>query len=337
MKKRLFCYLAFSVLVAFGLIAIFPGGVVAEGKQYVMRIGTPTTKDPQVFEMEQFKKLVEAKVGDKIKVELYPSGQLGSNSQMLQGVSAGSIQGLLEPTSFLSGFDNVMNVVDLPYTFPDVWSTAKLFNGPVGDALRDHLAERGLVAASFYPYGERVMLVKFPVNKMDDFKGKKIRVMGSKMLQDQINAFGAAGVPMDVPQLYTALQQGVIDGIESTPPFFWTLRYYELAKYLFTEPDACVVTVFMMNKKWLDTLPADLRAAVLKSAEEVQPMAENFTRGAKGKSYDVMQKNGVKVINASPELKAQMKEACGPVIEKFLDENPEAKPVYNRLKKAMAK
>ena len=319
MKKNLFCCLAFSVLMAFGLIAIFPGAMVAEGKQYVMRIGTPTTKDPQVFEMEQFKKLVAAKVGDKIKVELYPSGQLGSNSQMLQGVSAGSIQGLLEPTSFLSGFDNVMNVVDLPYTFPDVWSTAKLFNGPVGDALRDHLGERGLVAASFYPYGERVMLLKFPVNKMDDFKGKKIRVMGSKMLQDEINAFGGAGVPMDVPQLYTALQQGVIDGIESTPPFFWTLRYYELAKYLFTEPDGCVVTVFMM------------------SAEEVQPMAEKFTRGAKGKSYDVMQKSGVKVINASPGLKAQMKEACGPVIEKFLDENPDARPVYNRLKKAMAK
>ena len=337
MKKRLFCYLALPVLVAFALSAIFPGVVVAQGKQFVMRIGTPTTKDPQTFEMDKFKEALEAKVGNRIKVELYPSCQLGSNSEMLQGVTAGSIQGLLEPTSFLSGFDNVMNVVDLPYTFPDVWSTAKLFNGPVGDALRDHLAERGLVAASFYPYGERVMLLKFPVNNMDDFKGKKIRVMGSKMLQDQINAFGGAGVPMDVPELYTALQQGVIDGIESTPPFFWTLRYYELAKYLFTEPDACVVTVFMMNKRWLDSLPADLRAAVLKSAEEVQPMAENFTRGAKVKSYEVMQQNGVKVISASPELKAQMKEACGPVIENFLDENPEAKPVYNRLKKAMAK
>ena len=115
---------------------------------------------------------------------------------------------------------------------------------------------------------------------------------------------------MDVPQLYTALQQGVIDGIEATPPFFWTLRYYELAQYLFTEPDGCVVTLFMINKKWLDSLPADLRAAVLKSAEEIQPMAEKFTRGGKVKSYEVMQKNGVKVIHASPQLKAQMKEAA---------------------------
>ncbi|MGD8226228.1 MAG: TRAP transporter substrate-binding protein [Desulfobacteraceae bacterium] len=337
MQKRIFCYLVLSAFLMFSLNVFSPAKAAAKGKQFVMRIGTPTTKDPQVFEMGQFKKLMAAKVGDKVKVELYPSGQLGSNSQMLQGVSSGSIQALLEPTSFLSGFDNVMNVVDLPYTFPDVWSTAKLFNGPVGDALRDHLANRGLVAASFYPYGERVMLLKFPVNTMNDFKGKKIRVMGSKMLQDEINAFGAAGVPMDVPQLYTALQQGVIDGIEATPPFFWTLRYYELAQYLFTEPDGCVVTLFMVNKEWLDSLPADLRAAVLKSAEEIQPMAEKFTRGAKVKSYDVMQKNGVKVIHASPELKAQMKEAAGPVIEKFLNENPDARPVYERLKKAMAK
>lgn len=256
---------------------------------------------------------------------------------MLQGISAGSIQGLLEPTSFLSGFDNVMNVVDLPYTFPDVWTTAKLLNGPVGDALRDHLEARGLVSASFYPYGERNMILKFPVKKMSDFKGKKIRVMGSKMLQDEINVLGAAGVPMDVPQLYTALQQGVIDGLVGSPPFFWKLRYYELAKYLFTEPDGSVVTLFMIHKGWLDSLPADLRAAVLKSAEEVQPMADKMTQGAKVKSYDVMQKNGVKVINASPELKAQMKEACVSVIEKFLNENPDAKPVYERLKKAMAK
>ena len=337
MKKKIFCYMGLTVLFAFALTAVFPGIVGAKEKQFVMRIGTPTTKDPQVFEMGQFKKALEAKVGTKIKIELYPSGQLGSNSQMLQGVSAGSIQGLLEPTSFLSGFDNVMNVVDLPYTYPDVWTTAKLFNGPVGDALRDHLEAKGLVAASFYPYGERVMLLKFPVNTMNDFKGKKIRVMGSRMLQDEINAFGAAGVPMDVPQLYTALQQGVIDGIEATPPFFWTLRYYELAKYLFTEPDGCVVTLFMINKKWLDSLPPELRAAVLKSAEEIQPMAEKFTRGGKVKSYEVMQKNGVKVIHASPQLKAQMKEAAGPVIEKFLNENPEAKPVYKRIKKAMAK
>jgi len=337
MKRRLCSLFTLIALLAFAMSVFFPVNVTAKGKQFVMRIGTPTTKDPQVFEMGQFKKLLAAKVGDKIKVELYPSGQLGTNSQMLQGVSSGSIQGLLEPTAFLSGFDNVMNVVDLPYTFPDVWATAKLLNGPVGDALRDHLEKKGLVAASFYPYGERVMLLKFPVEKMSDFKGKKVRVMGSRMLQDEINAFGGAGIPMDVPELYTALQQGVIDGIESTPPFFWTLKYYEIAKYLFTQPDACVITLFMINKKWLDSLPDDLRTAVMESAKAIQPMAEKFTRGAKKKSYAVMQKNGVKVINASPELKAEMKKASGPVIEKFLNENPVARPVYDRIKAAMKK
>jgi C4-dicarboxylate-binding protein DctP len=93
----------------------------------------------------------------------------------------------------------------------------------------------------------------------------------------------------------------------------------------------------MINKKWLDSLPKDLKDAVLKTAEEIQAKAEEFTRGAKTKSYEAFEKAGVKVINASPELKAKMKEACIPVNQKFLDENPEAKPVYERLKKAMGK
>lgn len=337
MKRTLFYCLTFMVFLALAVTAFSPCEASEKEKQFLMRVGTPTTNDPQVYEMEQFKKLLGEKVGDRIKVELYPSGQLGSNSDMLQGVTAGSIQGLLEPTSFLSGFDVTMNVVELPYYFPDVWTTARLFNGPVGDVLRDHLAERGLVATSFYPYSELFLLLKFPLEKMADLKGKKIRVLGTKLQQDMIAAFGGVGVPMDVPELYIALQQGVIDGVLGGRPFFWTLKYYDIAKYLFTEPNTCAVTVFLVNKKWLDGLPADLRTAVIKTAEEIQPLAEKFARGAGEKANEVMQANGVKIINASPELKAQMKEACGPAVEKFFNENPGAKQMYERLNKAMSK
>jgi len=315
----------------------FVKDVMAQGEasKVVMRVGTPTTNDPQTYEMGEFKKAVERNSKGRIDVRLFPSGQLGSNSQMLQGLQAGTIHGLLEPTAFLGGFCSALNLVDLPYFFPDVWTATKMLNGPDGDILRSYLEKRGLTAASYYSYGDRVLLLKFPVKDMGSFKGKKVRVMGAKVLQDQINSWGGAGIPMDVPELYTALQQGVIDGLESAAQFFFSLKYHQVAKHLFTEPKGAEVTIFMMNKKWLDELPTDLREVLIKSAREIQPEAEKYARESEKTAMDGMKAAGVSVIDASPQLRAQLKAASVSVHETFLKDNPDAKPIYDHLKKLM--
>lgn len=336
MRNKGMWVLAFGMAVFFLCIS-FAVNSTSAAEKIIMRVGTPTTKDPQVHEMEEFKKAVESKSQGKIEVQLFPSGQLGSNSQMLQGLSVGAIQGLLEPTAFLGGFSDVLTLVDLPYFFDDVWSATKLLNGPNGDSLRKYLEMRGLVAASFYPYGDRILLLKFPVEDITSFKGKKIRVMGAKVLQEEINAWGGAGIPMDVPELFTALQQGVIDGLESAAQFFFMLKYFQVAPYIFTEPKGAEVTIFMMNKKWLDSLPADAREILLTSAKEIQPEAERYSRETEQIAMDKMKAAGVKVIDASPELRDQLKKASMSVHRNFLDQNPEAKPIYEDLQKAMGK
>jgi C4-dicarboxylate-binding protein DctP len=308
----------------------------AAGK-IVMRIGTPTTNDIQFYEMEQFKRIIEEKIGDKISVELYPAGQLGSNSQMLQGIQAGSIQGLLEPTAFLGGFSSVLNVVDLPYFFKDVWVAAKILNSPSGDTLREYLEGRGIFTGSFYPYGDRVTLISHPVSSIDDFAGKKIRVMGAKVLQDQYASWGAAGVPMDVPELYTAIQQKTIDGLESAPTFFQTGKYYEVAKYLFMEPKGAEVTIFMINKAWLDGLPEDVRNVVTQTAVEVQPLADRQSRVMQDESLKIMTDSGVKIIEASQELHDELVRRALSVHDIFLKDNPDVKEIYENLKEAASK
>lgn len=345
MPNKMFARFTFPVLLIFAVFVFLSGcsqgkndaagGNDNNGKKVVMRVATPTTNDPQTHEMEKFKEVVEKKSNGRIEVQLYPSCQLGSNAQMLQGLQAGTIHGLLEPTAFLGGFCSVLNVVDLPYFFSDVWSATELLNGPAGDELRSYLEGRGITTASFYPYGDRTLLLKFPVNSIDSFKGKKVRIMGAKVLRDEINSWGGTGVPMDVPELYTALQQGAIDGLESAPQFFWMGKYYEVAKYLFTEPKGAEVTIFMMNKKWLDGLPSDLREIILESAKEIQPDAESFARDLQQKAIDDMKAAGLQVVDASPELRAKLKEASQVVHETFLKENPDAKPIYENLKKAI--
>ena len=306
-----------------------------QGKTYVMRIGTPTTNDPQVYEMEQFKKLLDAKSGGKITVELYPSGKLGSNTVMLQGLQGGTIQALLEPTAFLGGFSSVLNVVDLPYFFKDVWSTADLLNGDAGDLLRKYLEGKGIVTGSFYPYGDRVTLSVDKIEKMEDFSGKKIRVMGAKVLQDQYNSWGASGIPMDVPELYTALQQKTLDGLESAAQFFQTGKYFEVAKYLLTEPKGSEVTIFMINKAWVESLPKDLQDAVYAAAKEVLPLAVDNSKKTEADARKIMTDAGVQIVDASQEFHDQLVEASKVVHENFLKDNPDAKDIYDQLKKAI--
>jgi C4-dicarboxylate-binding protein DctP len=301
-----------------------------------MRIGTPTTNDIQQYEMEQFKEIVEAKVGDKLSVELYPAGQLGSNSQMLQGLQAGTIQALLEPTAFLGGFSSVLNVVDLPYFFDDVWSATEILNSEAGDSLREYLGERGIYTASFYPYGDRVTLASAPIEKIEDLAGKKIRVMGAKELQDQYGTWGASGIPMDVPELYTALQQKTIDGLESAPTFFETGKYYEVSKYLLMEPRGAEVTIFMMNKSWLDGLDADVRAAVEESAEEAYGIAVTQAKALQETSLQIMQDAGVTVLEAGEAFHDELVKRALTVHDTFLSDNPDAKEIYDLLKSAIA-
>ena len=301
----------------------------------VMRIGTPTTNDPQVYEMTEFKRIIEEKIPGKLTVELYPSGQLGSNSQMLQGLQAGTIQALLEPTAFLGGFSSVCNVVDLPYFFKDVWSASELLNGPGGDPLRAFLEEKGITTGSFYPYGDRITLTTTKVDSMDGWKGKKIRVMGAKVLQDQFNSWGASGIPMDVPELYTALQQKTLDGLESAAQFFQTGKYYEVSKYLLMEPKGAEVTIFMINKAWLDSLPADVKQAVLDAAAEVQPLAEANSKKTQDEAIEIMKGTGVEVVNPSDEFHNALVEASEVVHTNFLKDNPDAQSIYDELKKAI--
>ena len=335
MKKLLVLLMVAALAVVFTACGGGSATTDEDSKTYVMRLGTPTTNDPQVYEMGEFKRILEEKTDGRIKVETYPSGQLGSNTQMLQGLQGGTIQGLLEPTAFLGGFCSVLNVVDLPYFFKDVWQATDLLNSEAGDSLRAYLDKKGITTGAFYVYGDRITLASSKIEKIEDFRGKKIRVMGAKVLQDQYNAWGANGIPMDVPELYTALQQKTIDGLESAAQFFEMGKYYEVAKYILTEPKGAEVTIFMMNKDWLESLPADLQKAIMEAAQEVIPLAEAYARESQEEAKEIMQEAGVQIIDASADFRAQLVEKSQIVHETFLQDNPDAKDIYDHLKKVI--
>jgi TRAP-type C4-dicarboxylate transport system substrate-binding protein len=294
-----------------------PGAASAPaGKVYTMKLAAATTKDTQQNVMELFKKSVEAKT-TALKVELYPAGQLGSNDQMTQMLSSGQIQGIINPTAFMGGFNELMNVVELPYLWPNIQQSVEYLNGEGGKLFEASNAKQNMTILKYYEYGPRTLLMKGKVEKLADFKGKKIRVMGAPVLVDTINTWGGAGVAMGVPEVFAALQNGTIDGIESAANFFYSGKYFENAKYYVDAPSGNLISLFGVNTPWLNSLPADVQKAVKDAAAEIVEPANKYAQDKDKEAVDNMAKAGVTVIKATPEFNAELKKASEPVITKF--------------------
>jgi C4-dicarboxylate-binding protein DctP len=187
-----------------------------------------------------------------------------------------------------------------------------------------------MVNLRFYPQGERVLFTNFEVDNIESLRGKKIRVMQSKVLMDTYNAWGASGVPMNVPELYTALQQGTIDGVDTTAPFAYTWKYHEVTKFLVMAPRIAIPAMFLVSKKWLDTLPADLEKAVYEAAaddEELTKRAVKFNEEA----LEKMEKEGINVVFPSEGLLDELRERSKIVHQNFLKDHPEAKAIYDEI------
>ncbi len=305
------------------------------GGQIVMRIGAATNNDPNTEVMDQFKKEVESKT-QKIKIELYPACQLGSNAQMLQNLQAGSMQGLVEPSPFLGGFQPGVTVINIPFLWPNLWAALDILNSPAGQSYNTYFGTKGIALLGVYAYGpHRAWNLKFQVKDLSSFKGKKIRILGAQVLKDEVIAMGGAPIPMDVPELYTALQQGTIDGMGVAPVFIRQGKYYEVAKNLFIPEADQEIEVFMVNKQWLESLPPDLRTIVDAAAVRIQPAIRQYAEKAEAEAIDIIKQKGGTVQIASPEVNQQLKVATAGIADNFLKQNPDTKPIYDTLKKAI--
>lgn len=327
--------IVFTLLCLVVLGGCSNGSPSDEETKFTMIIATATTNDQQHLALDKLKELIESKT-DKIEVQTYPSGQLGTNDQMHQELLSGDLHLLIEPTAFMGGFCSVMNVVDLPYFLDDSLTASKLLNGPAGDDIRNYVEEKmGVLIGGFYSYGDRVTMTKFPVNSISDFSGKKIRIMGAKVLQDQFDSWGGAGIPMGPAELYTSLQQGAVDGLESGVTFFYTGKYYEVCDYIVTEPNASFLSISLINKDWLNSLPDDLAKIVSETALEVADYFADTTITMEEEAMKVMTDAGVEVIEVSPALRDDLKRASQQVHDIFLRDNPDAEQIYKNLEEVL--
>src|SRR5258708_31854204 len=251
--------------------ALFAG---AQAQQpIVIKFSHVVTDDtPKCKGALKFKELAEAKTKGRVKVEVYPNSQLYKDREELEALQLGAVQ-MLAPSVSKFGPLGVrkFEVFDLPYMFADERSLEQVVEGPVGAGLFRLLEAKGIVGLAYWFNGFKEFTANKPLRKVDDFKGMKIRIQSPKILEGEIKAFGAIPQVMAFSEVYTALQQGVVDGEENTSSNKYTQKMHEVQKHMTISDHGVAMYAVIVNKTFWDRLPPDIRKTLAEAMAEPRP------------------------------------------------------------------
>lgn len=234
-------------------------------KQYIIRVGhvLPTSHQTHITLEEVFKKQVEEKSSGQISVEIYPNAQLGGDRKQVESVQIGALEMCVPSASVVTGFDPDWEILDMPYLFSNKEIALKNLDGKLGEALSEHLKEKGIVNLGFGENGLRHIINNIrPINNLDDMKGLKIRTMESPMQVEGFKALGANPTPISFSELFTALQQKTVDGAECPMNILYSNKLYEVQKYISKTGHIYLTCPYLINKSFFDGLPEELQKVV---------------------------------------------------------------------------
>jgi C4-dicarboxylate-binding protein DctP len=238
----------------------------------------------------KFKELAEKYTNGAVKVEVYPNSQLYKDKEELEALQLGAVQ-MLAPSLAKFGPLGIkeFEVFDLPYIFPDYDGLHKVTQGPIGKELLDKLNDKGIQGLAFWDNGFKIMSANKPVITPDDFLGLKMRIQSSKVLEAQMNALGAVPQVMAFSEVYQALQTGVVDGTENPPSNMYTQKMNEVQKYATISNHGYLGYAVIVNKKFWDELPADIRAELQKAMDEATVYANGIAKEENAKALAAME------------------------------------------------
>jgi C4-dicarboxylate-binding protein DctP len=259
----------------------------------------------------RFKELVEERTKGRVKVEVYPNSSLFKDGEEMEALQLGSVQ-MLAPSLAKFGPLGVRDfeVFDLPYIFDNSAELHKVTEGPVGAALFKKLESKGVTGLAYWDNGFKVMTANKPIRVPADYKGLKLRIQSSKVLGDQMKALGAIPQVMAFSEVYQAMQTGVVDGGENTPSNVYTQKMQEVQKYLALTDHGYIGYAVIVNKKFWDGLPADLRTTLQGAMKDATKFSNDIAQKENDDALEAIRKSGkTQILALTPEQKAEMKKA----------------------------
>lgn len=249
--------------------------------------------------------LIKKQTDGHVVITVYPSSQLGNAGQTTQAVQFGSLEAAINPTAFLGGFDSAASIFDIPYLFPTDFANhpeleLKLLNGPFGQAVLNTFKEHGFVPICFWYGGFKVLTSNKPIDSVQDFAGQRFRVMNSKILTKQFASVKASALPLPFGELYTALQNGVVNGEENPLDIIQRMKFYEVQKNVLVSNHGAIVEVILFSPSFWKKLPAKYQQIIRNVFEEVAHEEAKGKVADAHKSLDFLKKAGLNVRVASP-------------------------------------
>ena len=264
---------------------------------------------------EKFKELAEKYTNGKVKVEVYHNSSLYKDKEELEALQLGAVQ-MLAPSNSKFGPIGVkeFEVFDLPLILSNKQELRRVTDGPLGKRLLKLLEPKGMVGLAYWDNGFKLMSANKPLRNPEDFKGLKMRIQSSKVLELQMRSLGVIPQVMAFSEVYQALQTGVVDGQENTASNMYTQKMHEVQKYTTLSDHGYIGYVVVVNKKFWDGIPGDVRAQLEKAMAEATKYANDISEKENAEALDEMKKSGkTELITLTQAQKDAWKKALMPV------------------------
>jgi C4-dicarboxylate-binding protein DctP len=302
--------LALGAFFALGTAPALADNPIIIKFSHVVAPDTPKGKGSQ-----RFKELAEKYTNGRVKVEVYPNSQLYKDKEEVEALQLGAVQ-MLAPSLAKFGPLGVkeFEAFDLPYIIPDKAVLKRVVTGPVGKGLFQKLEPKGIRGLAYWDNGFKVMTANKPLRKPEDYLGQKLRIQSSKVLEAEMRALGAIPQVLAFSEVYQAMQTGVVDGNENTPSNVYSQKMHEVQKYLTVTGHGYIGYAVIVNAKFWDGLPADIRGELERAMNEATEYVNEISQKENDDAMAGIKAAGkTEIITLTPDEKKALREALIPV------------------------
>jgi C4-dicarboxylate-binding protein DctP len=303
-----------ALVVAFAAAASF-NAAWAQAPIVIKFSHVVATDTPKGQAAERFKELAEKMTKGRVKVEVYPNSQLYKDKEEMEALQLGAVQ-MLAPSLAKFGPLGVkeFEVFDLPYIFPTKAALYAVTEGPVGKGLMQKLEPKGITGLAYWDNGFKIMSANKPLHVPADFRGLKMRIQSSKVLDAQMRALGANPQVLAFSEVYQALQTGVVDGTENPPSNMYTQKMHEVQKNLTVSNHGYLGYAVIVNKKFWDGLPADIRTQLEQAMRDATTYEKAIAQRDNDLAMEAIRKSGKTAIyELTPKEQTEWRAALLPV------------------------